>query len=180
MAAALRYILDILFTLYSAVLLLRLLLQLVRADFRNPLARAIVRLTNPVVLPLRKVLPPVGKVDTASLVAVVLCTLLKLWLLLALAGMPAPAPGRLLAATLSDVVDLVLGTYLFSIIFNAILSFVAPGNYSPAQALLAAICNPVLDPFRRIIPPLGGLDLSPLWACIAIQALRIIFRQYLP
>jgi YggT family protein len=77
MVAALRYVLDILLTLYAAVLLLRLLLQLVRADFRNPLARAIVQLTNPVVLPLRKVLPAVGKVDTASLVAVMLCTLLS-------------------------------------------------------------------------------------------------------
>ncbi|MDQ2641088.1 MAG: YggT family protein [Pseudomonadota bacterium] len=179
MAAALRYVLDILFTLYSAVLLLRLLLQVVRADFRNPLARAIVQLTNPVVLPLRKVLPPVGKVDTASLVAVVLCTLLKLWLLLALAGVPAPAPGRLLAATVLDVLDLVLITYLISMFLNALLSFVAPGNYSPAQALLASICNPVLNPIRRVIPPLGGLDLSPLWACIAIQALRIILRQYI-
>ena len=179
MAAALRYVLDILFTLYSAVLLLRLLLQLVRADFRNPLARAIVQLTNPVVLPLRKVLPPLGKVDTASLVAVVLCTLLKLWLLLALAGVPAPAPGRLLAATVLDVLDLVLITYLISMFLNALLSFVAPGNYSPAQALLASICNPVLNPIRRVIPPLGGLDLSPLWACIAIQALRIILRQYI-
>jgi YggT family protein len=178
--AAIRYVLDTLLTLYSAVFLLRLLLQLVRADFRNPLAQAIVRLTNPVVLPLRKVLPPAGKVDTASVVAVVLCTLLKLWLLFALAGLPDPAPGRLLAATLSGVINLVLGTYLISIIFNAILSFVAPGNYSPAQALLAAICNPVLDPFRRIIPPIGGLDLSPLWACMAIRVLQIIFSQYLP
>lgn len=180
MIAALRYVLDILLTLYAAVLLLRLLLQLVRADFRNPLARAIVQLTNPVVLPLRKVLPPIGKIDTASLVAVVLCTLLKLWLLFALAGVVAPPPGRLLAVTVLDVLSLVLGTYLFSIVLNAILSFVAPGNYSPAQALLASICNPVLNPIRRVIPPLGGLDLSPLWACIAIQALRIILSQYIP
>ena len=175
---AIRYILDTLLTLYSGMLLLRLLLQMVRADFRNPIARAIVQLTNPVILPLRKVLPPFGKVDTASLVALVLCVLIKLWLLLALAGIPAPPPASLLWATLVDLIVLLLRTYLISIVLNAILSFVAPGNYSPAQWLLSALCDPVLNPFRRVIPPLGGLDLSPLWACIAIQALLIVVAQY--
>jgi YggT family protein len=104
----------------------------------------------------------------------------ELWLLLALAGVVAPPPGRLLVATVLDVLDLALLTYLISMFLNALLSFVAPGNYSPAHALLASICNPVLNPIRRVIPPLGGLDLSPLWACIAIQALRIILGQYLP
>jgi YggT family protein len=177
---AIRYILDTLITLYSGVLLLRLLMQLVRADFRNPLARAVVQVTNPVILPLRKVLPPVGKLDTASVVALVLCTVIKLWLLLALAGITKPAPATLLLGTLLELVRLVLRTYLISIVLNAILSFVAQGNYSPAQSLLSAICNPVLNPLRRVIPPLGGLDLSPLWACIAIQALLIVLAQYLP
>jgi YggT family protein len=176
---ALRFLVDTLFTLYSAVLLLRLLLQLVRADFRNPIARAIVQVTNPVILPLRRLLPPMGKIDTASLVALILCTLLKLWLLVLLLGVAVPAPAPLLAATLLDLLRLLLQTYLFSIVLNAILSFVAPGNYSPAHSLLSAICDPVLNPFRRIIPPLGGLDLSPLWACIAIQALLIVLAQYL-
>src|SRR5687768_15031214 len=120
---AIRYILDTLITLYSAVLLLRLLLQLVRADFRNPVARAIVQVTNPVILPLRKVLPPLGKVDTASLVALILCTLLKLWLLVLLLGVAVPAPAPLLAATLLDLLRLLLKTYLISIVLNAILSF---------------------------------------------------------
>jgi YggT family protein len=177
---AIRYILDTLITLYSGVLLLRLLMQLVRADFRNPLARAVVQVTNPVILPLRKILPPVGKLDTASIVALVLCTVIKLWLLLALAGITSPAPLTLLLGTLLELLRLVLRTYLISIVLNALLSFVAQGNYSPAQALLSAICDPVLNPLRRVIPPLGGLDLSPLWACIAIQALLIVLAQYLP
>ena len=79
-----------------------------------------------------------------------------------------------LRAVLLDLASLVLKTYLFFIILNAILSFVAPGNYSPAQSILASLCEPVLRPFRRIIPPVGGLDLSPLWACIVIQALLLI------
>lgn len=171
---AIHFIIDTLFTLYSVALLLRLLMQLHRADFRNPLARAIVQITNPVILPLRRVLPPMGKIDTSTVVALVLCTVLKLWIL-SLVSLPAmPGAALMLRFVLLDVLRLVLGTYLFSIVVNAILSFVAPGNYSPAQSLLASICDPVLNPLRRILPPIGGLDFSPLWAIIAIQALLIL------
>ncbi|HUG71997.1 MAG TPA: YggT family protein [Steroidobacteraceae bacterium] len=173
---AIRFIVDTLLTLYAVVLLLRLLLQLVRADFRNPLAGAILQLTNPVILPLRKLLPPLGKIDTATVAALVLCFVIKLWLGSLLFGVAAPALLPLLRETLVELVGLVLTTYLFSIFINAILSFVAPGNYSPVQSLLAAICDPVLKPFRRLLPPIAGLDLSPLWACIAIQALLILLR----
>ena len=80
----------------------------------------------------------------------------------------------MLRGMLFGIIDLVLKTYLYSMILNAILSFVAPGNYSPAQSMLASICDPVLNPIRKYIPSIAGLDLSPLWACIAIQALLII------
>jgi YggT family protein len=171
---AILFIVDTLFTLYAAVLLLRLLLQLHRADFRNPIARTIVQLSNPVIVPLRRALPSIGRIDTATVVALVLCTVIKLWILVLLSGVLAPGLLSLLRATLFDLLDLLLKTYLFSIVVNAILSFVAPGNYSPAQSMLASICDPVLNPIRRIVPPIAGLDLSPLWAIIAIQALLIL------
>jgi len=168
---ALHYIVNTLATLYQVVLLLRLLMQLTRADFRNPIARGIVQLTDPLIRPLRRVLPPIRRIDTASVVAIVLFTAAMLWLLRLLGYGTSTT---LLAATLLDITRLVLGTYLFLIVLNAILSFVAPGNYSPAQSLLASICDPVLNPIRRLIPSVAGLDLSPLWACIAIQALLLI------
>jgi YggT family protein len=168
------YIVDILATLYNAVLLLRLIMQLSRADFRNPIGRGIVQLTDPLIRPLRRVLPPVGRVDTASAVAVALIAAAHVWLLLALSGRVAFPPLDLLRVTLVQVARLTLWTYFYSIVLNALLSFVAPGNYSPAQSLLASICNPVLNPIRRVIPSLAGIDLSPLWACIAIQALLLM------
>lgn len=170
---ALHFLLDTLITLYTLVLLIRLIMQLSRADFRNPIARAIVQLTNPVVLPLRRLLPPIGKLDTASAAAVLLFTLAKVWILSLLLAV-APDAVLLVRLALYEVIGLVLRTYLFAILLNAILSFVAPGNYSPAQSLLSSICDPVLNPIRRIIPPIGGLDLSPLWAMIAIQALLLL------
>jgi YggT family protein len=174
---AIHFLVDTLLSLYAVVLLLRLLLQLHRADFRNPIARALVQLSNPVVVPLRRILPALGKVDTATVVALLLCIVIKLWILVLLQGGAAPGLASLLRATLLDGVDLILKTYLISIIVNALLSFVAPGNYSPAQSLLATICDPLLNPIRRVVPPIAGLDLSPLWACIAIQMLLILLPQ---
>jgi YggT family protein len=172
---ALYFIIDTLIGLYQLVLLLRLLMQLTRADFRNPVARAIVQLTDPLILPLRRVLPPLRRIDSASVVAILLVALFKVWVLqVLLLGNAAPGLSTLLLGTLFDIIDLVLRTYLYCLIINAILSLVSPGNHSPAQSLLASICNPVLNPIRRYIPSVAGLDLSPLWACIAIQALLII------
>ena len=171
---AIYFIVDTLIGLFQLVLLLRLLMQLVRADFRNPIGRGIVQVTDPLIRPLRKVFPPAGKVDTASVIALVLVAVAKVWLLQLLYAGGLPPALYVLRAVLLDLASLVLKTYLFFIILNAILSFVAPGNYSPAQSILASLCEPVLRPFRRIIPPVGGLDLSPLWACIVIQALLLI------
>jgi YggT family protein len=171
---ALYYVLDTVGTLYNAVLLLRLIMQLVRADFRNPIGRAIVQLTDPLIRPLRRVLPPAGRVDTASVVAVVLFALVKTWLLRVLLGFAAVATVALWRATLLEVIHLVLNTYFFSIVLNALLSFFPQGGYSPPHSVLASICNPVLNPIRRFIPSIAGLDLSPLWACIAIGALQRI------
>jgi YggT family protein len=170
---ALYFIVDTLLGLYQMVVLLRLLMQLTRADFRNPVARAIVQVTDPIILPLRRILPPMQRVDTASVVAVLLVTVIKVYLLQLLFGLALPGMAALTIQVLRDIVDLVLKTYLYSLILHAILSFAAQGDYSPAQSILASICEPVLRPIRRHLPSIAGLDLSPLWACIAIQALRI-------
>lgn len=174
MTRALYYIIDTLVGLYQVVLLLRLLMQLTRADFRNTVARAIVQLTDPLILPLRRVLPPIRRVDSASVAAILVVAIAKVWLLQLLFSHGMPGLATLAWHVPRDIVDLVLRTYLYSMILHAILSFVAQGNYSPLQSILASICNPVLNPIRKFIPSIAGLDLSPLWACIAIQALRII------
>jgi YggT family protein len=171
---AIYFIIESLVGLFQVLLLLRLLMQLTRADFRNPIGRGIVQITDPVIRPLRRVFPPAGKLDTASILALIIVAAAKVWILRLLLGAGLPPAIFMLQWVAIDLARLVLKTFLFSIILNAILSFVAPGNYSPAQSILASLCEPVLKPFRRIIPPVGGLDLSPLWAVIIIQALLLI------
>ena len=172
--AAIIYLIETLLSLCLWSVLLRLLLQWSRADFRNPLARAIVQITNPVIVPLRRVLPAVGRIDTASCVAVVVFALLQVSVAFVLRGLALPGPLLWLQLAVLEILRTTLWTYFFAILLYALLSMIAPGTYSPAQALLVSLCEPVLRPFRRAIPPIGGLDLSPLWACIAIQALRIL------
>ena len=173
--SALIYILQSLLTLALAVALLRLFLQCSRADFRNPICQGIVRVTNPLIIPLRRILPPIGRIDTASVVAVLLVAIVEVVIITSLSGVPLD-PLYVLRAALLEIVTKALWLYFYAIFLYALISMVAPGGYSPLQALLSSLCEPVLRPFRRFIPPLGGIDLSPLWAGILIQAILILLR----
>ncbi|TAK54627.1 MAG: YggT family protein [Gammaproteobacteria bacterium] len=171
---ALIFIVDTVFSLAVYVFLLRFLLQLVRADFRNPIAQAVLQLTNWLVRPLRRVLPPLGQLDTASLVATalvqLLATAITFWLL---TGVWSPASPLLIGA-LRQLAIAAIQLYTFILVGYALLSFVAPGAPSPAVHLLGSLAEPLLRPVRRLLPAMAGLDLSPLVVIIGLQALRLL------
>jgi YggT family protein len=173
--SALIFIIDTLLSLALFVVLARLLLQWARADFRNPLCQAVVRITNPFIVPMRRVLPPMGKIDTASVVAVLIVACIKVGVFFTLHGI-APPPLTWVREIAVEIVRTLLMTYFYAILLYALLSLIAPGGYSPLQSVLATLCEPVLRPFRRVIPPIAGIDLSPLWAVIAIQAILLLVQ----
>jgi len=173
---AIRYIVDTLLWLLTLAFLLRLLFQFVRANFRDPMADAIVRTTNWLILPLRRVLPPIGKVDTATVVAVVAVASARTAVLLALDGAGFGDALVFSRITLVGLVDLTLRIYLFAMLLYWLTSFVTPGGYAPGVRLLAQLCEPILKPVRRIIPPIGQIDFSVLWVSIAIGAILILLR----
>jgi YggT family protein len=178
---AIRYIIDTLLWLLALAFVLRLLFQRVRADFRDPMADAIVRVTNWLVLPLRRVLPPIGKLDTATVVAVLLVASARTAILLALGtpgffAAPAIDPLMFLRITAVDLLDLVLRIYLFALLLYWLTSFIAPGGYAPGVRLLSQLCEPVLKPVRRMIPPIGQIDFSVLWVSIAIGAILVLLH----
>ena len=146
--AALLFVLDALLTLLVIAFLLRLVLPLVRADLRNPLGQAVLRITNPLVMPLRRLLRPAGRVDLASVAALLIV--------------------QLASTTL-------LQFYFVVVLLYALMSWVAPAG-GPAAQLLARLSEPLLRPVRRFVPPVGGLDLSALLVLIGIQALQILLR----
>jgi YggT family protein len=167
---AIIFIVESLLSLALFVVMARLLLQWSRADFRNPLCQAVVRLTNPLVLPLRRVLPPIRKIDTASVVAVLLVAIIDVAAIFALHGIPMPPLLIWARVVLTEIARTLLWTYLYAIFLYALLSLIAPGGYSPLQTVLNSLCEPVLRPIRRVIPAVAGLDLSPLWATLLILA----------
>jgi YggT family protein len=173
---ALRYIVDTLFWLLLLAFVLRFLFQLVRADFRDPMADAIVRVTNWLILPLRRVLPPIGKLDTATVVAVLIVLAARTAAIFALSGYRFDDPVVFARVSAVDLVEMVLKVYLFAMLLYWIASYVSPGGYAPGIRLLSQLCEPILRRVRRVIPPIGQIDFSFLWVSIAIGALLILLR----
>jgi len=173
---AIRYIVDTLLWLLTLAFMLRLMFQLVRADFRDPMADAIVRITNWLVMPLRRIMPPIRKVDTATVVAVLLMASLRSFVVIELSGLQITDVELFLRITLVDLVRLILNIYLFAMLLYALSSYVSPGGYAPGVRLLAQLCEPILKPVRRIIPPIGQIDFSVLWVSIIIGALLVLIR----
>jgi YggT family protein len=176
---ALYYIVDTLTSLYLGVLILRLIMQMVRANFRNPFAEAILKLTNPLIMPLRRILPPMGKIDTATVLAIILFAVFKVAvLMLLMAGSVLFAPVALVLMVLRTLVLAVLWLYVILIFFYGIAGFLMQGGSSPIYEVLAYVCDPLLNRIRKIIPSIvAGLDLSFLWAIIALQALIILIGE---
>lgn len=171
---AVYFLVDAFLTFLIYAFLLRLLLQLVRADFRNPLSQAALALTDWLIVPLRRVLPPIGRVDTASVVALILVQAATLLILSRLGGW---GPITLLQLPLITLQQLALKTillYTVLIFIGALLSLLAPASYSPATQILDTLCDPVLRPIRALRPVIGGLDFSPFIAIVGLQALRLL------
>jgi YggT family protein len=177
MRDALIYLVDSLLTIYLYLLVLRFAMQLTRADFRNQIANFVVVVTNPVIMPLRRVLPPLGKVDTASVLAIIVVAAANIALVSLIAGGGVLDPFRFAWLLAFTLVRTFLQFYLGVIVVFAILSWVVPAGYNPAMALLGTIVEPVLRPFRRIIPPIANFDLSVLWASLAIGVLLRLLPQ---
>ncbi|NND66254.1 MAG: YggT family protein [Halioglobus sp.] len=168
----LNYVLQTLLGLYLFAMLLRFLLQLVRADFYNPISQFLVKITNPLVLPLRKIIPGFGGLDLASLVLALLLQMLSLTLLLLLKAGAIPAIDLLLVGSVIGLAALILQLYFFAILAMIILSWVAPGGNNPAVILLYQLTEPAMAPFRKVLPAMGGLDLSPILVFIVIGILQ--------
>ena len=169
--SALYYLVDTLLTIYLYVLILRFVMQLTRADFRNPIANAILIATNPIIMPLRKIFPPVGKVDSASVLAIILVAAGTVGILTFITGNGLLDPVTWMVRTALMLVAKFILFYMGVILIYGLLTWVVPAGYNPTMALLGSVAEPVLRPFRRLIPPIGAVDLSMLWALLALGVL---------
>jgi len=180
-SSALIYIIQTLGGLYLLVVLLRFILQLVQADFYNPLSQFILSATQPLAGPIRRIIPSLARFDAASLLLALLVQLLLMSVCVLLAGLnPLGFIGLLLLWSLLAVVSLFLKVFFFALIISVIISWVAPASRNPAAQLVGQICWPLLVPFRRLLPNMGGLDISPIFAFIAINLIdRFVLGELL-
>ena len=172
MSNALLYIINVLSQLVIFFVVLRFLLQAVQADFYNPISQGIVKVTDPVLKPLRSIIPGFRNYDLASLVGGVLLAALFEYAALSLRGAYYPGTGVLLIQALFFVLHAILTVYWLLIIVSIIASFVAPGSSHPALQLAHQLIDPLMAPARRILPPLGGLDFSPILVLLVLGVLR--------
>ncbi|UCJ17971.1 YggT family protein [Pseudomonas sp. MM211] len=168
------YILQTIGSFYLLIVLLRFVLQLVRADFYNPLSQFIVRATHPLLKPLRRIIPSLGGLDLASLVLALIVQFVLMALTLMLMGVGVGDPLLILVWSIIGVTALLLKVFFFALIISVILSWVAQGSHNPAALLVNQICEPLLTPIRRILPNLGGLDLSPIVAFLLLNLIDML------
>ncbi|MCH8538194.1 MAG: YggT family protein [Alkalimonas sp.] len=174
---ALFFLINTAFNLYLMVVVLRLWLQLARADFYNPFSQFIVKATNPLVLPLRKVIPSLGQLDTATLVLAWLVAVVKMLLIQQL-FLGQVGISSALVAGLIILLKETLSLVFWIVIIRAILSWFSQGR-NPIEQVMHQLTEPLLRPIRRVIPPLGGLDLSVLVVLIGLQFIQILLGDVL-
>ena len=174
LSSSLSFLIQTLGGLYIMAVLIRFLLQLVRADFYNPISQAIVKATSPLLNPIRKIIPGYAGVDMASLVLALILQIILLYVLLLMGGYSLaaiPFPSILISSLIKLGIEF-LNIYMFSLIIIAIASWVAPNSYNPGLMLLLQITEPLTSRIRKVIPPLGGLDFSLMVLVIIIITLK--------
>jgi YggT family protein len=167
------FLIHTLFGLYIAVVLIRFLLQWARADFYNPISQFIVRVTSPVLRPLRQLIPGYAGLDLASLLLAWALKAIELALVAGLVGFTGPLLGSL-AWAVPAVVELLIDIFLLAVIIRVVLSWLNPDPFNPAVALIERLTDPIMRPAQRMVPPISGIDLSPMVVIIALVLLQML------
>jgi YggT family protein len=171
-----QIVIQFVFGALIALIVLRVLLQWVRAHFYNPICQFLYKATNPVLMPLRKIIPAWRNLDIAGIVLAWLATALKLVLLYATVGQALGVLGLAVLA-FADLVDFVLLLYIVLILVRVVISFVGADSYHPVVPLVMQLTEPVMKPFRRLIPNVGGLDFSPMVVLLVITLARVLVAK---
>ena len=185
LTSPLLLIINTLFDLYILLVLVRFMLQWLRADFYNPVSQFIVRATTPPLKPLRRIIPGLGGQDIAALVLALIIILIKYFILLSmgsgaieLANVLAPIGSvsiiGMVIIAMAEILAMFINVFLFAIFISVILSWINSGGYNPIIGLVHSLSQPVMRPIQKFIPPLGGLDLSPLFALLGLSVVKML------
>ena len=172
-----RYLIDTVASIYLIIVVLRGILQGSGADFYNPISQFIARATNPPLMMIRKIIPAGKRIDFSVIALALLVQVAGIVTVLMLAGFMPPNPLTVLAWAALGVIGLVVNTYLVAMIAMIVVSWVAPGSNHPAIFLIYQITQPIMAPFRSLLPSMGGLDFSPILVFILINVIQIALRH---
>lgn len=167
------FLIDTLFSLYILAVLLRFLLQWGGADFYNPISQFLVRVTHPPLRILRRFVPSIGKIDTSALILILTLQMLADFSILLLKGVTINI-GALTILAITQLISLLINVFVFAVFARAILSWMNPGAFNAAASILTTLTEPLLDICRKVIPELGGIDLSPLAALLLLQLAKMV------
>ena len=173
---ALTFLVQVAFGLYIFILLLRVLLQVFRADYYNPLSQFVVRLTEPVLAPLRRILPRVGRIEGGAIIVMLGIQMAELWLVFGVRGAELSIVG-LAVFSAAELLDLCTTVFFWAILIRVILSWVNPGMRHPASDIVYSLTEPVLEPARRALPAMGGFDLSPILILVGLQLVNLLLIE---
>ncbi len=168
------FLIDTLFSLYILAVLLRFLLQWCGGDFYNPISQFLVKITHPPLKILRRFVPSIGKIDTSSLVLMLSLQMLADASILLLLNGSMINIGALAITSITQLISLLINVLVFAVFARALLSWINPGTFNAAASILATLTEPLLDICRRVIPGLGGIDLSPLAALLLLQLAKMV------
>ena len=173
MTDPLVFLVDTVFSLYILAVILRFLLQWIRADFYNPVSQFLVKITHPPLRIMRRFIPALGRIDTSSLLLALLLQALANFAILALKGLSIGVLA-LLVLSFADLLKTLLDVFVYAIFAGALLSWFAPGGYSSVAAIIYSLTEPLLSVCRRILPDTGSIDLSPLIALVLLQLAKMM------
>ncbi len=179
LTSATAWLISALFSMYILAVMLRFLFQWVRADFSNPISQFIYKVTNPPLMPLRRFIPSYRGLDIAALLLLIVLQCLEFFTIGLLPGQPLPGfPGIVLWAV-AALLAVWINIYIYGIIILAVVSWINPMGYNPVVGLISQLTNPIMRPIRNLIPPMSGLDLSPVFALLILFFVKMAFVDYL-
>ncbi|MGK0270927.1 MAG: YggT family protein [Cocleimonas sp.] len=173
------FLVEAVFSLYIGAVLIRLLLGFARANFNNPLSQFLVKVTNPVLVPMRRFIPSIGKIDTSAVVLAYGLTLIKITLLYLIIRSAVMFPESLIIA-IGEIIKTVIWVYIIALILQAVISWVGSAQGNPVSPLVHSLTNPIVRPIRKVVPLIGMMDLSPLVAILGLNVLLIVVNNLFP
>jgi len=169
------FLIDTLFNLYISFLVIRMLLGLAKADFYNPISQFLVKISDPVIKPLRRFIPAIGKIDTATIVAIIGLKVVELLLLSAITG--GNFSQSFIPFVIGDILRMIVWVYIIAIIIQVVISWLGNTHGNPVVPLINSLTEPLIKPVRKVIPPIAMIDLSPMAVLLGLQVVLIVIRS---